>query len=96
MTNTEYEAASIAAANTAAKFEGEHKLEQCDKAISVLEESLARLQAERREIVNRYDLNKCEHSFVWHMQRDLSSKWACSKCGVDRVKDDDQHSHMVD
>lgn len=58
MTNSEYEAASIAAANASAKFEGEHKLKQCDKAIAVLEESLARLQAERREIVNRYDLNK--------------------------------------
>lgn len=64
MTNSEYEAASITAAGYADKFEGEHKLKQCDKAIAVLEESLARLQAERREIVNRYDLNKCEHKWV--------------------------------
>lgn len=61
MTNSEYEAASITAAGYADKFEGEHKLEQCDKAIAVLEESLARLHAERREIVNQYNLNKCEH-----------------------------------
>lgn len=58
MTNQEYEAASITAAGCYGKFEGEHLLAQCDKAIAVLEQSLARLQAERREIVNRYDLNK--------------------------------------
>ncbi|MGL5904231.1 MAG: hypothetical protein ACRCZO_16230 [Cetobacterium sp.] len=77
MTNSEYEAASITAAGYADKFEGEHKLKQCDKAIAVLEASLARLQAERREIVNRYDLNKCKHRPEW----DIDGDCFCLECG---------------
>lgn len=75
MTNSEYEAGSCD------RFEGEHKLKQCDKAIAVLEESLARLQAERREIVNRYDLNKCEHKYTW------DSAFKCTACGTPRPSD---------
>lgn len=97
MTNSEYEAASIAAANASLRFEGEHKLKQCDKAIAVLEESLARLQVERREIVNRYDLNKCEHH--WLDVTYLGCKTAeqvCGECRMKRSTEDDQHAHMVD
>lgn len=98
MTNAEYESASIAAANIAVKFEGEHKLKQCDKAIAVLEESLARLQAERREIVNRYDLNKpCDHDLSFDPAKGLRA-YSCHKCGLVGYweADDDQHAHMVD
>lgn len=80
MTNSEYEAASIAAARASVKFEGEHKLKQCDKAIAVLEESLARLQAERREIVNRYDLNKCEHDWIYTMTEEGFPVYQCRRC----------------
>lgn len=91
MTNTEYEAASIAAAGCYDRFEGEHKLKQCDKAIAVLEESLARLQAEHREIVNRYDLNK-EKAKQCRRNMNGSDAHFCPECR----KDDDQHAHMVD
>lgn len=60
MTNTEYEAASIAAAGCYDRFEGEHKLKQIDEHIATLESALAKAHDARREIVNFYNLNK-EH-----------------------------------
>lgn len=64
MTNQEYEAASVAAAGCYDRFEGEHKLKQWDEHIATLEAALAKAQEQRREIVNQYNLNKCEHN--WH------------------------------
>ena len=77
MTNTEYEAASIAAAGCYDRFEGEHKLKQMDEIIKNLETSLANLHGQRREIVNQYNLNKCKHAYVWHTGY---ARWYCSKC----------------
>ena len=58
MTNSEYEAASIAAAGCYDRFEGEHKLKQWDEQIATLEAALAKAQEARREIVNQYNLNR--------------------------------------
>lgn len=58
MTNTEYEAASIAAAGCYDRFEGEHKLKQWDEQIATLEAALEKAQEARREIVNQYNLNR--------------------------------------
>lgn len=80
MTNTEYEAASIAAAGCYDRFEGEHRLKQYDEMIAQVEKTLARLQEARREIVNQYNLNKCEHD--WFM--DFIGPNKCRKCGVSR------------
>ncbi len=78
MTNTEYEAASIAAAGCYDRFEGEHKLQQWDEHIATLEAALAKAQEARREIVNFYNLNKgCQHSFSDVPFR----KPVCVKCG---------------
>lgn len=79
MTNTEYEAASIAAAGCYDRFEGEHKLKQWDEHIATLEAALAKAQEARREIVNFYNLNKCEHA-----SRDLGSfnTMYCNDCGA--------------
>nr|DAH52799.1 MAG TPA: hypothetical protein [Caudoviricetes sp.] len=60
MTNQEYEAACITAAKCYDRFEGEHKLKQCDGHIATLEAALAKAQEARREICNRYNLNKPE------------------------------------
>lgn len=81
MTNTEYEAASIAAAGCYDRFEGEHRLKQYDEMIAQVEKTLARLQEERRELVNRYDLNKCEHEWL-KSPRDslLPGREVCKKC----------------
>lgn len=70
MTNSEYEAASIAAAGCYDKFEGEHKLKQWDEHIATLEAALAKAQEARREIVNFYNLNKCEHDFTINDSRE--------------------------
>lgn len=64
MTNQEYEAASIAAAGCYDRFEGEHKLKQWDEQIATLEAALSKAQEQRREIVNFYNLNKCEHQLI--------------------------------
>ena len=77
MTNTEYEAACIAAAGCYDRFEGEHKLKQMDEIIKNLETSIANLHEQRREIVNQYNLNKCKHDYVWHTGY---AHWYCSKC----------------
>lgn len=60
MTNNEYEAACVVAAGCYERFEGEMKLQQYDAVIAQTEATLARLHAERREIVNRYNLNKTD------------------------------------
>lgn len=80
MTNTEYEAASIAAAGCYDRFEGEHKLRQIDEIIKNLETSLANLHEQRREIVNFYSLNKCEHDYIAEHFGELR----CRKCGEER------------
>lgn len=52
MTNTEYEKASITAANP------EAALARADEVIASIEAALAVAQEARREIINRYGLNK--------------------------------------
>ena len=79
MTNTEYEAASIAAAGCYDRFEGEHKLKPWDEQIATLEAALAKAHEARREIVNQYNLNKCKHDYVWHTGY---AHWYCPKCGA--------------
>ncbi len=76
MTDQEYEAACITAAKVYDRFEGEHKVRQYDEQIKMAEATLARLQADRREIINRYNLNKCEHNW----QTLNSGLTICSVC----------------
>ena len=80
MTNQEYEAASITAAGCYDRFEGEHKLQQWDEHIATLEAALAKAQEARREIVNFYNLNKCEHVPGYHLS---GCKEFCAKCGAE-------------
>ena len=77
MNNQEYEAASIAAAGCYDRFEGEHKLQQWDEHIAILEAALAKAHEARREIVNFYNLNKCEH--LWSVSNENKRKY-CLKC----------------
>ncbi|MGL5968467.1 MAG: hypothetical protein ACRCZ6_15160 [Kluyvera sp.] len=78
MTNTEYEAACIAAAGCYDRFEGEHKLKQWDEHIATLEAALVKAQEARREIVNQYNLNKQCGSLNDHEFDDFGR---CGKCG---------------
>lgn len=77
MTNAEYEAACNTATKCLDRFEGEHRLKQYDEMIAQVEKTLARLQ---EELVNRYNLNKCEH--YWYFYSDTEHS-ACAKCGAD-------------
>lgn len=66
MTNQEYEEACLTAAMAYDRFEGQHKLRQIDEHIAQVEKTLVSLQEMRREIVNQYNLNKCEHDFDYN------------------------------
>lgn len=81
MTNEEYEAACITAAGCYDRFEGEHKLKQWDEQIATLEAALVKAQEARREIVNFYNLNKCEHSWLFYFDGEGRR---CTKCGVEK------------
>lgn len=81
MTNQEYEAACVTAAKVYDHFEGEHKLRQIDEHIAQVEKTLVSLQEMRREIVNQYNLNKCEHDFDYN-PKDMRGQ--CVKCGVQK------------
>ncbi|EAP2989546.1 hypothetical protein DMB24_24270 [Salmonella enterica] len=81
MTNQEYEAACVTAAKVYDRFEGEHKLKQIDEHIAQVEKTLVSLQEMRREIVNQYNLNKCEHDFDYN-PKDMRGQ--CVKCGVQK------------
>lgn len=81
MTNQEYEAACVTAAKVYDRFEGQHKLRQIDEHIAQVEKTLVSLQEMRREIVNRYNLNKCEHDFDYN-PKDMRGQ--CVKCGVQK------------
>lgn len=81
MTNSEYEAASVAAAGCYERFEGEHKLKQWDEHIATLEAALEKAHEARREIINFYNLNKCQHDYIAEHLGELR----CRKCGEERL-----------
>ncbi|EAS8350361.1 hypothetical protein FFV02_22885 [Salmonella enterica] len=81
MTNQEYEEACLTAAMAYDRFEGQHKLRQIDEHIAQVEKTLVSLQEMRREIVNQYNLNKCEHDFDYN-PKDMRGQ--CVKCGVQK------------
>ncbi|HAF0508262.1 TPA: hypothetical protein G9W65_004435 [Salmonella enterica subsp. enterica serovar Typhimurium] len=81
MTNQEYEAACVTAAKVYDRFEGQHKLRQIDEHIAQVEKTLVSLQEMRREIVNQYNLNKCEHDFDYNPKY---MRGQCVKCGVQK------------
>lgn len=82
MTNSEYEAASVAAAGCYERFEGEHKLKHWDEHIATLEAALAKAQEARREIVNFYNLNKTNCMVCKHAITQADKDWGeCGFCG---------------
>lgn len=75
MTNNEYEKACVEAAT------GQAWLKGADEMIERLEKQLAEWQEYRRELINRFNLNKCEHEFDYN-PKDMCGQ--CIKCGVQR------------
>lgn len=68
MTNNEYEKMSVDAA--AAQF----KLDAVDAQIKAHQDALDYLNEHRRELINRYNLNKCSHRYLVDSDR-------CPDCG---------------
>lgn len=87
MTNDQYEKDSVM-----------RGLQGHDHVIHSLEEALRVANESRREYVNRYNLNKHEHTWieVRTMQDENPEMFIC-ECGARKpYKDQDQHAHMVD
>lgn len=76
MTNSEYEKLSVSAAS------GEAMLAHADSVIANIEAALVVAQEARREIINRYNLNKtCSHDYNWRFENGVEV-WFCTKCGA--------------
>ncbi|EGU3042533.1 hypothetical protein H7W84_004301 [Salmonella enterica] len=75
MTDREYEKMMVEAAN------GRFKIEAVDAQIEAHQAALDYLNEYRRELINRYDLNKCTHDFDYN-PKDMSGQ--CVKCGAIR------------
>ncbi len=73
MTNNEYEKMMVEAAN------GRFKIEAVDAQIEAHQAALDYLNEHRRELINRYNLNKCEHDFDYN-PKDMCGQ--CVKCGA--------------
>lgn len=81
MTNAEYESACLTQAKVYDKFEGEHKLRQYDEMIDAMEKRLEVIREQRREIINRYNLNKCDHEWVHSLVLGYNGYQICTLCG---------------
>lgn len=75
MTDREYEKMMVEAAI------GTEQLRLLDKDITKTAANLDLLMEKRRELINRFNLNKCEHEFDYN-PKDMCGQ--CIKCGVQR------------
>jgi len=83
MTDAEYEKLCVDSARKTAKEVAAGAVKNLDEKIKDAEKALQQLQEARRELVNRYDLNRCDH--VWGLKAGQSGNFAsycCTKCGV--------------
>lgn len=71
MTNEEYERSCVSSVDIAS-------IARIDNTIIHYENQLRVLQEQRREIINRYNLNKCSHEWDFHPSLGAS---ICIKCG---------------
>ncbi|ECH0398452.1 hypothetical protein FPC12_07240 [Salmonella enterica] len=73
MTNNEYEKLSVESAT------GESEIAWIDAHIEHHSRQVDRLMERRRELINRFNLNKCEHEFDYN-PKDMCGQ--CVKCVV--------------
>ncbi|MEG2376840.1 MAG: hypothetical protein RSC43_00630 [Clostridia bacterium] len=79
MTNAEYEKLCVDSARKTTKEVAAEAVKNLDEKIKDAEKALQHLQEARRELVNRYDLNKgCRHHWVLSGEDDFLE---CTKCG---------------
>lgn len=82
MTNAEYEKLCVDSARKATEEVAAEAVKNLDEKIKDAEKALQQLQEARRELVNRYDLNKvCIHDFNWRFVKG-AQEFFCTKCGV--------------
>lgn len=77
MTNAEYEKLCVDSARKTTKEVAAEAVKNLDEKIKDAEKALQHLQEARRELVNRYDLNKCHHVPDW----DIYGNCFCVDCG---------------
>ena len=79
MTNDEYEKLCVDSARKTTKEVAAEAVKNLDEKIKDVEKALQHLQEARRELVNRYDLNKpkCDHDFTVNDWRKT-----CLYCGA--------------
>lgn len=75
MTNNEYEKMTVEAAL------GKEQIRLLDIEIKRHAQIVDSLMERRRELINRFNLNKCEHEFDYN-PKDMCGQ--CIKCGVQR------------
>lgn len=80
MTDREYEKMMVEAANGKTQ-NAKAEIGILDKRIEEQARYLDRLMERRRELINRFNLNKCEHEFDYN-PKDMCGQ--CVKCGVQR------------
>ncbi len=77
MTKAEYEKLCVDSARKTTKEVAAEAVKNLDEKIKDAEKALRHLQEARRELVNRYDLNKCQHRFTVNQIHNF-----CRKCGA--------------
>lgn len=68
MTNAEYEKLCVDSARKTTKEVAAEAVKNLDEKIKDAEKALQHLHEARRELVNRYDLNKCRHLPYWNIE----------------------------
>lgn len=79
MTDREYEKMMVEAVNGGVDIS--HVMYVLNTKIAVAEQMVESLYETRRELINRFNLNKCEHEFDYN-PKDMCGQ--CIKCGVQR------------
>lgn len=81
MTNADYEKLCVDSARKTTKEVAAEAVKNLDEKIKDAEKALQHLQEARRELVNRYDLNRCKH--VWDYNP-FDNMAQCANCGAVR------------
>lgn len=80
MTNAEYEKLCVDSARKTTKEVAAEAVKNLDEKIKDAEKALQHLQEARRELVNRYDLNKCDHKWRIIQASQGRELWRCDVC----------------
>ena len=80
MTNAEYEKLCVDSARKTTREVAEQAVANLDDKIKDAEKALALPHEARRELVNRYDLNRCSHRYEIRYREDLTGYLHRQQC----------------